>query len=335
MTVVLHVDDMMITCLDEMACIGLTEALMGCYKGVTVHRGKVLDFIGMTFDFSKTGEVKVTMANCVEGILKGAEAHPTISKLGGIKEIKTPAGENLFATRDSTDLSPKLEKGDSEFFHSYTAKLLYLGKRIKPQILTAVSFLSGRVQQPELDDLKKLKRVLGYVKATKDKGLVFKLGEKGMHVTMYADASYGVHSKDGKSHTGCVIILGDRGCVYAKSTKQKIVTKSSTEAELVAISDCAAQGLHLCNFIRAQTYDVAALQAMQDNMSTMALIARGGPASERSRHIHIREFWFCERVSSGEIEVVYCPTEEMWADLLTKPLEGALFDKFCSAVTNW
>ena len=51
--------------------------------------------------------------------------------------------------------------------------------------------------------------------------------------------AYGVHQDTEKSHTGCAIVLGNAGPLFSKPAKQKIVTKSSTEAELVGLSDTA------------------------------------------------------------------------------------------------
>ena len=121
-----------------------------------------------------------------------------------------------------------------------------------------------------------------------------------MSVRAYIDAAYGVHTASGKSHSGCVITLGEAGPVFVKSAKQKIVTKSSTESELVCLSDNASQALHLRNFVIAQGYEVGPAILYQDNMSTMALMKRGGPGSERSRHINIRHFWLAERVEGGD-----------------------------------
>ena len=53
---------------------------------------------------------------------------------------------------------------------------------------------------------------------------------------VFIDAAYGVHV-DGKSHKGSCVVVGDVGAVHSKSGKQQIVTKSSAEAELVALSD--------------------------------------------------------------------------------------------------
>jgi hypothetical protein len=73
---------------------------------------------------------------------------------------------------------------------------------------------------------------------------------------VYVDAAYGVHIHDGKSHSGAYTVLGVGGPLEAKSGKQKNVTKSSTEAELVALSDHAGRGINLRNFLAGQGYGV-------------------------------------------------------------------------------
>ncbi len=223
---------------------------------------------------------------------------------------------------------------DQGWFHTHVAKLLYLAKRVRPEMLTAVSFLTTRVQACDQDDLSKLRRALGYLLGTRYRGIVLRVGES-MDVRAFIDASYGVHTASGKSHTGCAIAVGYSGPVYTKSIKQKIVTKSSTETELVGVSDTASQAIFLRNFILAQGYEIGPAILYQDNLSCMAWIKRGGPASERSRHIEIRDFWIQERVESGEVRVEHMPTEEMMANILTKPVQGAQFLKERYLLTNW
>ena len=63
----------------------------------------------------------------------------------------------------------------------------------------------------------------------------------------------------------------------------------------------------------------------QDNQSTIRLLKKGRSTSKRSRHIDIRYFWLSDREKSGEIQIQYEPTEDMLADVLTKPLQGARF----------
>jgi hypothetical protein len=59
----------------------------------------------------------------------------------------------------------------------------------------------------------------------------------------------------------------------------------------------------------------------------MALMNKGKSTSERSRHVDIRWFWLKERIDNKEIELVYLRTEDMYANLLTKPIQGAQFEK--------
>ena len=105
-----------------------------------IVRGQVLDYVGMTFDFRKVGEVKVTMENCVNDIL---------ADCGVSKVASTPGSPMLFDIRDTTKVSSE----ESKWLHSYTAKL-------HPECLTTVAFLTTRVNECDHDDLSKLRRLL-------------------------------------------------------------------------------------------------------------------------------------------------------------------------------
>ena len=74
-------------------------------------KGRVLDYVGMSFDFTKRGEVKVTMGNCVNDILDGCE---------NFKEMSSLASPTLFDVRSTT----KATVEESAWFHSMTAKVL-------------------------------------------------------------------------------------------------------------------------------------------------------------------------------------------------------------------
>ena len=320
-TIVLYVDDMLVTCVDVRELDKVAAHLRKCYIEIAEHRGKVIDFLGMTFDFTTKGKVRVTMKRLVDEIIAGC---------GVTTERATPARENLFEIRDA----PKLGRKDHDYFRSYVAKLLYVAKRVKPEMLTAVSFLTTRATAPDSDDLAKLQRALGYLLGTRERGIVLCIGGT-LTVQAFVDAAYGVHTSSGKSHSGCAVILGAGGPIHVKSTKQKLVTKSSTEAELVALSDYASQAIWVRNFIIAQGYDVGPVVLHQDNMSCMALVKRGGPASERTRHISIRQFWVKEKVDGKEAVVKYLPTGKMFVNVMTKPLQGQQFILERNALTNW
>ena len=83
--------------------------------------------------------------------------------------------------------------------------------------------------------------MLKYINGSKDLGIILR-AENPLKLHAYIDASYGVH-EDGKSHSALALTLG-QGSILAKSSKQKLVTKSSTEAELVAESDFASEAIY-------------------------------------------------------------------------------------------
>jgi hypothetical protein len=320
-TIAVHVDDLVVSSRRQDDIDSLELHLRGTYKEIRVNVGEVLDYVGMSFNLKVPGEVRVTMDSCVENILSGCGVETTRA---------TPASSFLFDVRDA----PKASVSESAWFHTHVAKLLYLAKRVRPECLTAVAFLSTRVALCDIDDLAKLRRLLGYLRFTRDRGIVLRIGDE-MVVRAYIDAAYGVHQDSGKSHTGCSIVLGEAGPLFSKSAKQKIVRKSSTEAELVGLSDTASQAIHLRNFIIAQGYETGPAVIYQDNMSCMALIKRGGPGSERSRHINIRHFWLSEKVAKEEVIIQHLGTVDMFANILTKPVQGAQFVRERQGLTNW
>jgi len=241
----------------------------------------------------------------------------------------SPAGLNLFNVQID---SPVLSTSDKDKFHSTVARLLYLAKRTRPDLLLTVSFLTTRVQAPTESDNTKLQRALKYVNGTRELGLRLTYNSTNT-VHAYIDASYGVHD-DYRSHTGMVISLG-AGSVDVRSTKQKLNTKSSTEAELVGLSDMCSKVIWHREFLIAQGMDVPPARIYQDNQSTMAMVDRGSSTSDRTRHVAIRYYWVKDRMEAKEIEVVYCPTEDMIADILTKPLVGTQFINLRNALLNW
>ena len=165
-----------------------------------------------------------------------------------------------------------------------------------------------------------------YLNATADLILTIKAEDLTV-IKWWVDASYAVH-ENMRSHTGATMSLGG-GCLYSKSTKQKLNTKSSTEAELVAASDMSGQILWTKEFLAHQGYQVKRNILYQDNKSAILLEKNGSlSSSQKTRHINVRYFFIKDKVDNGDIEIVYCPTGEMLADYFTKPLQGSQFIAF-------
>jgi len=139
-------------------------------------------------------------------------------------------------------------------------------------------------------------------------------------LTCYADASHGVHY-NGKSHSGIVISHG-RGAILAKSMKQKIVCRSSTESELVALSDATSLAAYELQFIESLGVKMGQAQMYQDNTSTIQMAKNGKSCSDRTKHIKLRYFFIKQYIDSGEFSITHCPTERMTDDILTNLCRG-------------
>jgi hypothetical protein len=319
------VDDLKISHVDALVVTNVISQLkeeFGKEAPLTIMRGKVHEYLGMTLDYSLKGKVQIKMIDYIQGMLTEIPAD-----MGG--EAATAAGSHLF------EVDPKATPLDEEtatMFHHFVAKLLFLCKRARPDIQTAIAFLSTRVKGPDVDDYKKLSRVMKYLRGTVSMPLTLEAQNMSI-VKWWVDASYAVHP-DMKSHTGGTMSLG-KGTIYNTSTRQKLNTKSSTESELVGVNDVMPQILWTRYFLEAQGYGVKDSIIYQDNQSSILLEKNGrGSSSKRTRHINIRYFFVTDRIQSKEVSVEYCPTGEMIADFFTKPLQGSLFRKFRAFIMN-
>ena len=88
-------------------------------------------------------------------------------------------------------------------------------------------------------------------------------------------------------------------------------------------------------FIQSQGYEPECVGLYQDNISTQLLIKNGNFSSgKKTKHIKAKFFFIKDKVDSGEIRVIDCPAEEMWADVLTKPLQGMAFRTMRAQLMN-
>ena len=142
----------------------------------------------------------------------------------------------------------------------------------------AVPFLQIRVNKPDEDDFKKLTRVVKYLQGTRNMILTLRLQNDGV-MAWWVDASYAIHN-DMKGHTGGTMSLG-HGSVYSSSTKQKLVSCSSTEAELIGVYDILPQLMWTSNFMQEQGMNLRKVVLIQDNTSNILLENNGHASSTK------------------------------------------------------
>eukprot|EP00957_Ditylum_brightwellii_P163904 12478214-Ditylum_brightwellii.AAC.2 len=120
---------------------------------MTVIKGVVHNYLGMTIDYSEQDKVMFFMTDCINKML--IELPP---KFGS--EAATPAANHLFAVNTEAE---KLEKACAQVAHNNIAKLIFLCQRARPDIQTSVAFLITQVHKLNEDDWKKLIRVMKYL----------------------------------------------------------------------------------------------------------------------------------------------------------------------------
>ena len=321
-TVVWRGDDLKVSHRDESVVTYFASELakQNCDK-IKIKQGKVFDYLGMDLDFRLVpGVLIISMIKYLQEVLKEWPEELKGHRLN-------PHGDNLFTVRADGEQELLSEEMASQF-HRTTAQLLFLCLRARPDIQTAVSFFTTRGREPDMDDWKKLRHCLLYLKGT----LHMKryISADGMtNIMWWVDGLYGIH-RDSKGDTGAMMFMG-RGAIVNVSRKHKLNVGSSTESELVSIADILGVMMWCTYFMEAQGYTIDNNLLYQDNKSTILLAENGRmSAGKASRHIHNRYFLITDKIEKGDVTVEHRGTKEMWANGNTKPLQGAGFRTFRS-----
>ena len=117
-----------------------------------------------------------------------------------------------------------------------------------------------------------------------------------------------------------------KGAVISSSNIMKCNTWSSTETELISVQDKLPDIIWTRYFVECQGYDIDEYIVFQDNMSSFLLEKNGRMSTlKQMKHIKAKYFLIKDCYDSGEINLRNCPTDVMWANVLTKPLQGQKF----------
>ncbi len=314
-SLLIYIDDILILA-DEVETKQLIGVFQREFRWITHSTGHEQSYLGMIIRMDN-GAATLDMMYYVKKLLEGHN---------NLQPKATPGGKNTFVIKEGTQ---RLSDEKWRLFHTQVARLLYLSKRARPDIMMVMSFLCTRVQYAMEEDWKKLERELGYLLATKEQCMVLCTG--GLtQLKAYIDASFALHG-DSKSHTGVAIFMGG-ALVSAPSHKQKCVTKSPTESELVALSDNLG-------FIELFEEFLAFVEncgkkmptIYQDSTSVISLVTKGGGVI-RTKHLRVRMNLTKEAIEENRVRVEHIRTKKMVADGFMKPLEGAEFTFFQKVV---
>jgi len=240
--------------------------------------------------------------------------------------------------------SPLLPTQEKSRYSSLIMKLMYLAQQTRPDLLYAVNVLSQYQKEPRECDYAGALRVLEYLRGTHELGLFYQYGQGEMILfastheetskskfplsippTGYCDASYG-QEDDRKSRSGFVFYAF--GCMISwYSKKQATTALSSTEAEIHALVEGIKESTWLRQLLDELNFDMSdPITLHEDNQSAIA-IAIDPVHHSRVKHIEVKTYYIRENLGNQNVKLVYCPTDLMIADILTKALPAPQFKR--------
>lgn len=218
------------------------------------------------------------------------------------------------------------QEADQHLYQQGVGSLAWLAICTRPDVSYAWGQLSQSCSKPTVRNWNGVLHVLRYVKRTHGLRLVFGGigGGTPPYLHGYCDADYAGDHTDRHSVSGHLFML-NRGPISWTSAKQRCVATSTTEAEYIALSEASKQGqwirtllkeIHRENLLGKGGNTV---QIFGDNQASLA-IAEDPMSHRRTKHIDVRYHYVRQLIAFGKMSVEYVQTEDMLADVLTKPL---------------
>ncbi len=205
-------------------------------------------------------------------------------------------------------------------YRTIAGSLLWIAISTRPDISFAATNIARFVASPGVSHFKAIKRVLRYLKGTRCFGLCYSR-DRSDRMVAFSDADFAGDLKTRRSTTGTVFMIFG-AAVSWRSRLQRLVTLSTCEAELVALTETAKEAIWMRELLAAMDMDIEDKQAFtifEDNSAAL-VIATNGRRKSRNKHIDIRYFWVHEKVDKNIFKIEKCATEDQLADIFTKAL---------------
>ena len=238
-----------------------------------------------------------------------------------VKPVNTPVDSSMKLVKATEED----ECVDQKLYQSAVGSLLYLSTATRPDITYAVSNMAKYSAKPTKQHWIAVKRIMRYLKGTLNYGLLYSK-DGSTECVGFSDADWGGDLDDRKSTSGYLFQLSG-AAVSWRSKKQTCVALSTAEAEYMALASAAQEAM----WLRQLTTDLkskptGATVIFEDNQSAIGM-AKNPQFHGRSKHIAIKYHFIRENVCNNTVELRYCRTNDMIADMLTKGLHGEQFAK--------
>lgn len=311
MALAIYVDDMLLISSDERAKLELIKELESKCKLSVI--GSVNLLLGASVTY-QDGIIRIDQRRYIDDLLQKF-------KMTDCNPAKTPI------TKDSTDADDTTPFEDPSLYKRLVGSLIYAAIYTRPDITYAVGKVSQHFEQPTKQDWYNAKRILRYLKGTRDFTLVYQSSNN--QLIGYADSDWASDKSDRKSTSGFIFMLGT-SVISWSSKKQPIVALSSTEAEYISAAFATQEAMHLRQLLHdLDCHQNGPTTLYQDNQSAIVL-ANDAITTKRSKHIDIRYHYLRDCTQNGTIKCVYLSTNEMLADCLTKPVSREVITFACA-----
>ena len=228
--------------------------------------------------------------------------------------------ERLKLSRDST--APPV---DATEYRRLVGSLRYL-VHTRPDLAFAVGFVSRCMERPTEEHMVAVKRILRYVAGTMEYGLHYKREKEEQRLIGYSDSDLAGDIDTRRSTSGMLFFLGS-SLVSWQSIKQRVVALSSCEAEYVAATNAATQGIWLARLLgELLGKQPKAIELKVYSKSALAL-AKNPVFHEHSKHIDLRYHFIRDCLEEGSINASFITTMDQLADILTKALGRVKFQE--------
>lgn len=221
--------------------------------------------------------------------------------------------------KDDGPLDPKIP------YRAVIGSLSYLADATRPDIAFAVNQLAQKSVDPTINDWKRAKHLLRYLRGTTKCGIVYQYGTFNEPLLIgYSDSDFAGHVSSSKSTTGYVVMFNG-SLIHWKTQLQKHVTTSSTEAEVIALCTLSKELAWIRRMmIELKLIDPQPAVLKCDNQSALR-IAQSERFTARTRHLRAQDAYVREQLQYGELILQHVRSDQQRADLLTKNVQTKKF----------
>lgn len=274
--------------------------------------GSIKSYLGLEIERDVHGNFLVSQSSYIQKIISDIGLHDS-------KISPYPLDPNF----GKTTLIDDEFLLDNNLYQKFIGCLLYVSINSRPDISASVSILARRVSRPTKGDWNELKRVVKYLKGTINLKLTLSRVEQNNEIFFgYADADWAENKDDRKSNSGYIFkVFG--GAVSWCCRKQSCVALSSTEAEFIALAEACQEAIWIIRLLSDLNEKFTGPFTMyEDNQSCLKMI-ESEKFSNRTKHIDTKYQFIKDCVLKKIVNCKYCPTKDMVADILTKPLNSS------------